>query len=233
MDKWNDTAGEVQLVGVGLYTPAEASRLLRIPSGKIIRWLHGHEANGKWYDPLWRSQIQLGDGKTYLGFRDLMELRTAHAFMEVGVSAIMIRRAIIEAQKYVDEERPLSTTKFMTDGRSIFLEIADESGDARLLDLFRRQYAFKRIIEASLKGVDFDGAAPVRWWPSTRLQRVVVDPGRSFGQPIDADSGVPTVVLANAAKAEGSHEAAARVWQVSVQSVVRAIKFEAGLAQAA
>jgi hypothetical protein len=81
------------LTGVGLYTPAEASRLLRIPASKKVRWLRGHEVNGRWYDPLWRPQIDIGDGRIYLGFRDLMEMRTAHAFMEAGVSAIMIRRS--------------------------------------------------------------------------------------------------------------------------------------------
>lgn len=233
MDQRNNHVDMESLVGVGLYTPAEASRLLRIPTGKIVRWLRGHEIKGKWYDRLWQPQVQLGDGKTYLGFRDLMELRTADAFMQAGVSAIMIRRAIAEAQKFIDEERPLSTTKFRTDGRSIFLEIADETGDAKLLDLFKQQYAFKRIVESSLKGVDFEGITPIRWWPSSKTQKIVLDPERSFGQPIEFESGVPTAVLAAAAGAEGSPEAAARVWQVPVQSVLRAVRFESGLANAA
>jgi hypothetical protein len=233
MDQRNNHVDTESLVGVGLYTPAEASRLLRIPTGKIVRWLRGHEIKGKWYDRLWQPQVQLGDGKTYLGFRDLMELRTADAFMQAGVSAIMIRRAIAEAQKFIDEERPLSTTKFRTDGRSIFLEIADETGDAKLLDLFKQQYAFKRIVESSLKGVDFEGITPIRWWPSSKTQKIVLDPERSFGQPIEFESGVPTAALAAAAGAEGSPEAAARVWQVPVQSVLRAVRFESGLANAA
>jgi hypothetical protein len=55
------------LIGVGLYTPAEAQRLLGVPAGKISRWLTGHVVGGKRYDPLWSPQIDLGDGKTYLG----------------------------------------------------------------------------------------------------------------------------------------------------------------------
>ncbi|MFI0842608.1 hypothetical protein [Mesorhizobium sp. IMUNJ 23232] len=233
MDQRNHHVDTESLVGVGLYTPAEAARLLRIPAGKIVRWLHGHAVKGKWYDSLWSPQVELGDGKTYLGFRDLMELRTADAFMQAGVSAIMIRRAIVEAQKFIDEERPLSTTRFVTDGRSIFLEIADQTGDAKLLDLFKQQYAFKRIVESSLKGVDFEGIAPIRWWPAGKNQKIVVDPERSFGQPIESDSGVPTAALAAAVAAEGSAEAAARIWQVPVQAVARAVRFESELANAA
>lgn len=220
------------LVGIGVYTPAEASRLLGVPSRKISRWLKGHEVKGRHYERLWRPQVDIGDERVYLGFRDLMEMRTAFAFMQAGVSAIMIRKAIEEAKKYVADERPLSTTKFQTDGRSIFLEIADENDDPKLLDLFKRQYAFKRIVDQSLKGVEFDGIAPSRWWPASKQMKIVVDPQRSFGQPIDTESGVPTAVLASAANAEGL-ERAAKNWFVTTATVKRAVEFEHSLHKAA
>jgi hypothetical protein len=221
-----DDLNAQNLIGIGVYTPSEASRLLHVPQAKIVRWLRGHQVKGKWCEPLWRPQIDLGDGKVYLGFRDLMEMRTANAFMEAGVSAVMIRRAIVEARKYVADERPLSTTKFKTDGLSIFLEIAQEDGDPQLLDLFRKQYTFKRIIEASLKGVEFEGIAPSRWWPLTKQKQILVDPERSFGQPIEAETGVPTAILAAAARTEGSLKRAAERWLVPVHAVKRAVEFE-------
>lgn len=220
------------LVGIGVYTTAEAGRLLDIPGRKIARWLKGHKIGNKQYAPLWSPQVDLGDEGIFLGFRDLMEMRTAAAFMDAGVSAIMIRRAIEEARKYFADEHPLSTTSFRTDGRSIFIEIADKDGDTKLLDLFRRQYAFKRILDASLKGVEFDGIAPSRWWPITRQKQIVVDPRRSFGQPIESGSGVPTAVLAQAARMEGV-AATARSWRVSPSAVRHAMEFESSLEKAA
>lgn len=218
-----------KLLGIGLYTPIEAARLLNISSGKITRWLRGHTIKGKTYDPLWKPQIDLKDDKVYLGFRDLLEMRTAHAFMDVGVSAIAIRKAISEAQKYVNDERPLSTTKFKTDGLSIFLEIASETDDPQLLDVFKKQYTFKRIIDASLKDVEFDGIAPVKWWPRSKHRKIVLDPERSFGQPIEIESGVPTAILNAAAKVEGSEEKAARLWLVTPKAIRRAVEFEESL----
>lgn len=231
MDK--TTTDTATLVGIGLYTPAEASRLIHVASGKIVRWLKGHEANGKWYERLWKPQVDLGDGKVYLGFRDLMEMRTAAAFMEAGVSAVAIRRAITAARELLDDDHPLSTTQFRTDGRTIFLEIAGANDDAKLLDLFRNQFAFKRIIELSLKGVEFEGIAPSRWWPMSRDARILVDPERSFGQPIEADTGVPTAILASAARAEGSIDKAAMRWNVPAQAIRRAIRFEEEVLEAA
>lgn len=215
-----------ELIGVGLYTPSEAQRLLGIPSGKIARWLKGHGSGNRVYAPLWLPQVDLGDGSLHLGFRDLMELRTAHLFMKAGVSAQQIRRAISEARAIVGKAHPLSTTRFRTDGRTIFLEIASESNDVQLLDLFRKQYTFSRIIEASLKGVEFEGVTPRRWWIGSGRDGIVIDPERAFGQPIDDESGVPTAVLASAASSEGSTRKAANAWLVPEIVVRRAVDFE-------
>jgi hypothetical protein len=82
------------LIGLGLYTPAEAERLTGIRSSKIIRWLRGHEISGSNYQALWQPQIDLQDGHVYLGFRDLMEARVADAFISRGLSPQKVRRAI-------------------------------------------------------------------------------------------------------------------------------------------
>jgi len=220
----------VELVGIGLYTPAEAARLLAVPAVKISRWLRGHSANGRDYDPLWSPQVDLGDGKTYLGFRDLMEIRVAAAFIMAGVSAQRVRTAIELAREIVGIDRPLSTGRFRTDGRDIFLRVVEQDDDgherARLLNTFRRQYAFAEIIDPSLKGVEFDDAGiPMLWRPCGKRGLIVVDPARSFGQPIDEPSSVPTAVLAAAGRQEGI-DMAARAYEVPPASVRRAMAFE-------
>ena len=213
------------LIGIGLYTPSEAARLLAVPAAKISRWLRGHDIGDQHYDQLWEPQVDLGDGHVYLGFRDLMEVRVASAFIERGLSAQKVRRAIELAREMAGEERPLSTAKFRTDGRSVFLQLTKEDGSDAMVDLFRQQHVFREIIEPSLKNIDFVDGIPARWWPNGKQARIVVDPRRSFGQPVELESNIPTAVLGGAAEAEGSAEAAARVWQVSAASVRRAVEF--------
>ena len=214
------------LIGLGLYTPAEAERLTGIRSSKIIRWLRGHEISGSNYQALWQPQIDLQDGHVYLGFRDLMEARVADAFISRGLSPQKVRRAIQIAREMVGEERPLSTARFRTDGRTVFLQVLTEEGDNKLIDLFRSQFSFREIIEQSLTNLEMnEDGIPARWWPAGRAKKILVDPARSFGQPIELDSGVPASVLAAAAKAEGSIEGAARAWQVPVASIRRSVEF--------
>ncbi|PKP76772.1 MAG: hypothetical protein CVT81_12835 [Alphaproteobacteria bacterium HGW-Alphaproteobacteria-3] len=219
------------LVGIGLYTPAEAARLTGVPGGKIVRWLRGHTSHGKQYARLWTPQIDLSDDEIYLGFRDLMEVRVANAFIQRKLSAQKIRRAIEIARELIGEERPLSTTRFRTDGRTVFLQVLGEEGSDRLIDLFKSQFAFREVIEPSLKNIDFEDGVPVRWWPLGKAGRIVLDPDRSFGAPIEAETSVPTSVLAKAVEAEGSIESVARVWSVPHASVRRALDFQRQLEQ--
>ncbi len=224
------------LIGLGLYTPAEAGRLLRVAPAKISRWLRGHYIQNKFYPPLWASEVSLGDDRVFLSFRDLMETRVADAFIRRGVSAIRVRAAIAVAKEVIGEDRPLSTNRFRTDGREIFLHIIkeDENGEQReqLLNLFRRQFEFNGIIDPLLKTVDFsEDGNPLTWWPGGRRLDVVVDPARSFGQPIDAQSSVPTAVLAAAARQIGDTKAAARAYGVPETSVRNAVEFETMMEQ--
>ncbi|NHT76076.1 hypothetical protein G8E10_10050 [Rhizobiaceae bacterium CRRU44] len=223
------------LIGVGLYTPAEAGRLLRVSPTKISRWLLGHVVKGVVYRPLWDPSVHFGDERLYLGFKDLMEARVADVLIREGVSAIKVRSAIKIAKEELGKDHPLSSNRFRTDGREIFLSIisTDEEGQKseRLLNLFRKQYEFQSVIDPILKTVDFtENGDPKLWWPSGRKSKVVVDPARSFGQPIDSVSSVPTAVLAAAGRQEGT-AVAALSYAVERSSVKRAIEFESALWQ--
>jgi len=179
-------------------------------------------------------QIDLDDGRVYLGFRDLMEVQVANAFISLGLSPQKVRRAIEIASVLLAEERPLSTARFRTDGRTVFLQVLKEDGADQMIDLFRSQHVFREIIEPSLRNIDFDDyGLPFRWWPHGKQARIVVDPHRAFGQPIEVDSGVPASILSAAVEAEGSPEKAARVWGVLVAAVRRAAEFQNALPRAA
>lgn len=214
------------LVGVGLYTPQEAQDLIGVPASRLRRWLSGYAVGDTSYDPLWNPQVELGDGSVHLGFRDLIEARTAHEFMKAGISAQAIRKAISRARELIEDGWPLSTARFRTDGKSIFLQDIREDGDTRLIDVLKGQYAFSKVMERSLLNVEFDGGRPSQWWVAGRGAGIVIDPNRSFGQPIDDKTGVPTAVLAEQMKQLDDAAAVARFWEVSERAVKSAFAFE-------
>jgi len=233
-----DILRNADLFGVGSYTIQEAARLLRTPAVNISRWVKGYtyRRGGKVHTspPLWRAQWPAVDnGKMEIGFRDLIELRFVKSFTDEGVGLLAVRNCLDFARELVDDEHPFSTRRFRTDGRSIFLESAKLTGDEKeLLDLKRRQYAFGQIIDRTFKDLDIDADAVARWRPLNGKDSIVVDPNRSFGQPIAAESGVPTIVIAQAVEAEGSQERVARLFEVSLAAVKDAVRFEASLGTA-
>jgi uncharacterized protein (DUF433 family) len=128
-----------------------------------------------------------------------------------------------------DTTHPFATKNFKTDGRGIFAEFGGNAGNA-VLELASSQLAFSQVVAPYLFGVQFEKDAAARWWPLGPKKRVVIDPTRSFGQPIVAEEGVPTAVLAKAVEVEGAEDVAARAYQVSIRSVRHAVEFEQKLA---
>jgi uncharacterized protein (DUF433 family) len=222
------------LVGVGIYTVPEASHFTGIAAGKIRRWLRGRDytyrGEKRHAGPLWNSQIQLNDGELHLGFRDLVELRVVNAFINEGFSPWRVRQGLTMSRELVGDERPLSTLRFQTDGRTIFLPVAEETGDPHLIDIFSRQLSFRRILAPCLRDIEFERDLPARWRIGGPLKRIVIDPLRSFGKPIDDETGVPVDMLAQAAIVEGSIEKAARAYAVPVRAVEQAVVFARRLA---
>ncbi len=176
--------------------------------------------------PLWQSQLSMIGDHLEIGFRDLIELRFVKAFVDAGVGLLAIRNCLEYARVCVQDERPFSTRRFQTDGRTIFLESIERSGEAKVLDLKKRQYVFRHVLERTFKDLDIENDAVARWRPFDGKQSIVIDPQRAFGQPIAAQYGIPTIALADAVEAEGTVERVARLYDVSASVVRDAVKFE-------
>ena len=234
----NLRAADIVPIGIGYYTAPEAARLLKTTPRNISRWLGGYAyrgANGEIVEapPLWRPQLpRLGDSLE-IGFHDLIELRFVLAFLNQNVGLNVIRRCLENARRIIGEERPFSTHRFRTDGKSIFLESLRETHEtersATVLDLKTNQMVFKLVVEPTFRDLDLADGSVVQWRPFQGKPSIILDPGRSFGKPLAGDYGVPTAALASAANAEGSPRRAAKLFEVPVSVVNDAIAFEQSL----
>jgi uncharacterized protein (DUF433 family) len=210
---------------------AEAARLTCISQGRLRRWLRGYTYRGGEAPvpsaPVWPRQLPQIDGAFGLGFLDLMEARFVDAFRAASVPWRVIRLCAERARDVTGGDHPFSSRRFRTDGRTIFAEVVDRAREQQLLDLGKNQLAFARVIGPSLyAGLDI----PARWWPMGANQKIVIDPKRSFGQPIISDGGVPTTVIADAVAAEGYVPKVAALFQLPQHSVRAALRYEKRLA---
>jgi len=219
-------------LGIGIYSVPEAARLSGVSAQRIRRWLRGYQYSVRG-ERRTSSAVVVADygipGRALnLSFLDLLEVRFIDEFRKAGVGWKAIRIASQRAREILERDHPFSTKRFRTDGKTILLEIAREEDEDELLDLVKDQFAFRKVLWPYLyKGLDF-GPEDIaeRWWPMDRRRSVVVDPSRSFGQPIVNREGVPTAALAEGFRAESSLERVASWFEVSIRSVRDAVDFE-------
>ena len=237
---------EQKILGRGVYGASEALRLVnfsintgdavtQVSRQTVARWLRGYDftVHGENHhsSPLWVPDYANDDDTIELSFRDLIELRFIKAFRDAGVGLQTVRQCFERAVDLVKDDRPFSTQRFRTDGRTIFLEITEGTSDGALVDLRQRQAVFRSFVAPSFKDLEFDADVVARWFPLGGSRRsVMVDPVFAFGRPISAVGYVPTEVLALAAKVEGSVERAARLYEVPASIVREALAFEGKLA---
>ena len=105
------------------------------------------------------------------------------------------------------------------------MRVAASVDDATLESILNNQLLLGRLVASYAKGLEFQNGEVVRWYP-TNDRRIVIDPERSFGQPIVAREGVPTLVLSKSFRVERSVSRVARWYDVEIDSVRSAIDFE-------
>ena len=164
-----NTPAEPDAFGKGAYGAVESLRLLdfnrpglpparRLSRQTVTRWLRGytHGKDGQRHsEPLWKPDYQNEGDQIELSFRDLIELRFVKAFRDLGVGLNTIRECYRRAVSEIHDDRPFSTQRFRTDGKTIFLEITEKDHDGHMIDLKKRQQVFRTIIEPSLTATAF------------------------------------------------------------------------------
>lgn len=219
--------------GRGVYSVAEAARLTHVSAASIRRWLFGysydHHGPRTVQSPLWRPEYGTEQDDPVLGFRDLIEVRMVGRLRELGIGLPTIRACLQTAAQIAQDDHPFSSAGFRTDGQRLFLERMGQAGERDIIDLKSRQHQLAKVVERSFLDLEFDDRKATRWFLLPQKQTIVADPERSFGQPITADSGIPTKRLVQAVAAEGSVTKVARLFETTVTAVRDALKFEAGM----
>jgi len=213
--------------GSGLYSIRQAAKLLRLRPSVLKYWI-GQRGE---LHPVVLPEFT---DDSILSFAQLMELHFVKMFRDEGVSFQYIRKAAKNASQQFKAQYPFTVKRFDTDGRSIFATMKSKETDKTIVqDLEKGQLVFQTIIRPFFKKLDYSRSNEVeRFWPLKQKGRVVLDPQRRFGQPIDSETGVPTRALIDAVTAGDGQDAktVAKWFDVPLEAVKAAIRFEKSLA---
>jgi uncharacterized protein (DUF433 family)/DNA-binding transcriptional MerR regulator len=211
-----------EYLGCGLYSLADAAWLLRLSPITLRYWAGERSAE---------SMVSRQFKKDHLlTFAELMELQFVKLFRDAGVSLQAIRAAAAAAAKMFHTAYPFTVKRFDTDGKTIFATLKSHATDKVLTeDLKHGQYVFTKVIRPFFKKLEYRGANEAeRFWPLQKRGRIVLDPNRKFGQPIDAETGVPTQAIISALKAGKGQDAptVAKWLGVPLEAVKAAHRFD-------
>jgi DNA-binding transcriptional MerR regulator/uncharacterized protein (DUF433 family) len=213
-------------LGVGLYSMAEAARLLHVHPTTLNRWTDRDDG---------LVAPKFAASEHTISFLELMELHFIKMFRESGVTLPVIRKASQIAAERFSTEYPFSVKRFDTDGKSVFATIRSETVDEEFVEeLHHGQRVFDKIVRPFFKKLDYDTSAAevARYWPLDKSGGVVLDPQLKFGKPVVASIGIPTKALYDAFKAQKTpNKSAIASWfGVPTAAVSAAIAFENSVA---
>jgi len=222
------------LLGVGLYTLADAARLLHVPRRNLLRWLEGYSLAPEGE----AGNLVAANGERLLTFADLIELKFVALFRREGVSLPTIRVAAQDAVRQFGTAHPFALRKFHTDGKRLFATMQQErsregASESLLLELARGQMVIEDVARPFFRQLEYNGEEVMLLRPLGPSTCVILDPRRAFGKPIDEASGVPTRVLYQMVRGGETKERVARWHNTDLAGVADAIEFESSLEKAA
>ncbi len=233
-----DTVGAIP-AALGIYSVQDAARLTGVAPRQIRGWLQGYgQREGKAQAaPVLHRQHELRDGELALGFLDLLEVAFLGGLVRAAEaqgrtpSWKAIRRAAETARRLMNTDHPFAMRRIHTDGKYIFAEAHKATGDRALYDLVEDNFAiYDVVVDSFIASVDYQDDAPQRWMPDSRFDRIVVDPRRAFGRPIEIVSGAPVEALFDAWRSErGNAARVAAFYGTDTIGVDQAVRFTLGV----
>jgi uncharacterized protein (DUF433 family) len=209
------------MIGQGLYDAAEIARLVGHDTDWVVRWA---TPSGK------RQAIVKPTFDPYFSFADLVGFRVGHLVRRKGVSDADLRTAVRTLRELTGLRNPLAAEHVIkslaTSGRSFLSDLKGEYEDIGK----GRQGVFQDIVKLHLSRVSFDSTGdPTRWEPA---DGVSIDPTIQAGAPCISGTRIPTATIADLIY-DANPEDLALDFDVSVEAILLADKFEATLAEGA
>ena len=218
------------------YRVGEVAHILGLPRGTVQAWCFGHDYRQA-HDgsrKLFARVISPADERQrLLSFVNMCELHVLGVIRRHHrLQLSQVRAAVDYMRQQLQEDRPLASGRFRTNGIDLFVEHAGQ-----LLNVSKQgQHALREDFERTLDRVDFSSEhnRPVRLFPFTRppsgasvqAKTVLVDPTLSFGRPVLCGAFVRTETIENRFQAGDSIADMAKDYGVAAQQIEEALRFE-------
>ena len=222
----------VNLLERPVYGFSQVDRILGLKSGTASRWIDGYQRAGKTYEPVVRT-VRTGDDIVTWG--EFVETRLLSEYRNAGVPMIRMRPAIDRLREELDTPYPLASARtwLAVDGRDLLRRVQDQVELDRKLALVivrtgQQVIDWSREADEFRQSAEWDGEGPNAQVRSLRpepgIREVVVNPVRSFGEPVVR--GVRTDIIAELVRAGDPPDMIAELYELPRSTVDAAVRYE-------
>lgn len=183
-----------------LYSLTEAARYLGVPPTTFSSWAKGYVRHSVRRTTVTGAPVlsglsaERGAGVPFIALAEGMVLA---AIRQTGLPMQRIRPSLLALQETLGVNYALASKRLYSDGAELLFDFAESQAKPdrdRALELVvvrNGQRVFTEIVSDCLQRIEYadDGFARLLHLPGYERGQVVVDPTRSFGQPIFAHGG--------------------------------------------
>jgi uncharacterized protein (DUF433 family) len=211
-----------------VYAIPQVDELLGLKPGTARRWIEGYERGRKSYPPVIREE---STGREEVTWGEFVETRLLAEYRDAGVPLIRMRPAIERLREEIGTPYPLAVARPYVALRELVLRVQEEVNLAsrlRLVVIRNDQVMLTPPAEDFYRSAEFEGedGAVTRLRPASDIRQVFFDPLRHYGEPVVRS--VPTDVIREQFQAGERIEAIAELYELAVDDVQAAIRYELG-----
>lgn len=175
-----------------LYSVTEAARFLGVPATTFTAWAKGYVRRSAERRPVTGAPVLStvsAPGGVSVPFIGLAEGMVLAAIRQTGVPMQRIRPALLALQEEIGLAHALASRRLFSDGAEVLYDLAGPTATDRgheLVVIRSGQRVFSDVVADYLQRIEYgpDGYARRLHLPGYAHRQVVVDPERSFGQPV-------------------------------------------------
>jgi uncharacterized protein (DUF433 family) len=214
--------------GAGLLDVSDAARFLGIPRSTLRGWAYGHERGA----PLLHVADVAGRREAQVTFIAMAEAHVLEALRQAGVRVARIRPALKQLATQFGREYVLVAPNLATDGIDVLWDFSRTEEGQGLMEGHTGQMVMREIVEDYLRYLTWadDGFPRMLEFRYCQPSKVVIDPYRSFGQPIFDGSRTRVRDVANMLSAGEDPQVVADEHGVSLDDVRTAARVLLGRA---
>jgi uncharacterized protein (DUF433 family) len=211
---------ETAQIGQGIYTAADAARILGIPYSKANYWFK-YYAKNKFESLGHRYYFEVKD-IIAVNFLTLIEMGVFYNMKDKKVSTNKIIEAHETIGKQFKTPYPFAYQNFFTDGKNLFFGEEDALTTANK----KLQTTFSEFIHSYIEKIEFgEGKLAHKFYPLGKKRTIVVNPENQFGQPIIDGTNILAATLYDLHLGGDKEEFIAELYDIPIKSVRDAIEF--------